>query len=144
MGRGLGKQCLVVDKRASSKARWNIASVHALRRRLRDVVVSRHPTPRAVHQDDDLLSALLDLYSGTADEIWSEYIEPFLRQHERALDLVYSELDSSSCSSTVFDTPESVLVLERLEHDGLRLADSWPLAPIELERVAASWGVPVR
>jgi hypothetical protein len=96
----------------------------------------------AVASDAELFRALVALYSVRVEAIWWQVIEPFLRGHARGLRQLYAE-HAVWPAACVLDLSEALLVLERLDHDALRLERAWPLAPARLDEVATAWGAPL-
>jgi hypothetical protein len=83
---------------------------------------------------------LLSLYGKCPGRIWSENVQPFLKREQRALQVLYEE-HRAFPEAAILDFAESLLVLERLQHDSARLYAGWPLAPSQLDVVAHAWGI---
>jgi hypothetical protein len=110
---------------------------------LRTTLSDFHQQPVRVKSDDELRAAVLSLYDGkSAEEIWRDHVRPFVRENDDALETVYREHDADP-DFELLDSAETLLVLERLEHDRARLRAVWPLAEDDLERLRDIWGVPV-
>lgn len=93
--------------------------------------------------DPALTDAVLSLYGEvTIEQIWACHLRPFVEEHSLALENVYRE-QAVAPSVEAAKGPEFLLVLERAEHDGLRLNRVWPRNQKELERISDIWGVPV-
>lgn len=74
--------------------------------------------------------------------IWSEDVDPFLREHDAALANLFRE-HRAWASVALLDFLELPVILERLENDSLHLQQVWPLAPSLLDEVCSAWGAPI-
>lgn len=110
--------------------------------RVRTLLTHYHHAPARLRDDPELRQALLPLYGKEGERIWREHVRPFLAERDLALRTIYAE-HAIDDDFTLLDTPEALLVLERLEHDRARLRQVWPLDRSDLERLRDVWGVPV-
>jgi hypothetical protein len=119
------------------------SEIELFRGRLRRSLLAVHTNPATIVHDEELGDIVFGLYDpGEPDRVWFEVIAPYLRTQRRGLRNVWRE-HAADPSFLLLDHPESLLVLERAEHDRERLRLCWPGPAAWLARISDIWGVPL-
>jgi len=119
------------------------SEIELFRRRLRSSLLVVHANPSTIVHDERLSEILLGLFDGAEPaRAWSKVIGPYLREQQSGLRNVWRE-HAADPSFPLLDRPESLLVLERAEHDRERLRRCWPGPASWLTRISDVWGVPL-
>lgn len=93
----------------------------------------------------DAIEWLRELLSDDEAQRFGEVIRQFVDRHENQLKEMYSDYSQVVAANPFIFQPESILILERLEHDPFELRDRWASEyPLSLlEELAEIWGAPI-